>query len=258
MVKLNERGIRALLGTGEVEICVYSSLDSTNGEARRRATDGQGSPMLILAEEQTNGRGRLGRSFHSPAGSGLYMTYLWQPQAVASDVVSATTAAAVAVIQALKSIPGIQAEELAIKWVNDIYYRGRKVCGILTEAMTDPFTGRVAQMWIGIGINVAPQDFPPELSNIATTLGLDLDRNVLAVDIVRRLQCVLTEVEPYAHMDYYRAHSAVIGQQVDLICRDTVSRVQVLDISHTGGLVVQHVDGRVETVHSGEVSLKIK
>lgn len=252
-------GISARLGEAarEVRVEVYPTLDSTSSEAKRRARAGELGPLLIVAESQSNGRGRLGRSFYSPAGAGIYMTYLWRPQAAAVDAVSVTTAASVAVLRAMSSMEALAGHELAIKWVNDIYLSGKKVCGILTEAVTDAADGSVSCMLVGIGINVAPTAFPPELAEIATSLCVkDLDRNELIARILRELLACLHSRDPYAHMAYYRAHSLVIGRTVNTICAGISTPGVVLDIAADGGLVVRREDGSVEVIRSGEVSLR--
>ena len=257
---LSVEAIRACLGDWAhgIAIEIYPEIDSTNSEAKRRARAGDRTPTLILAEQQSGGRGRLGRSFFSPAGAGIYMTYLWHPNAAAVDAVSVTTAASVAVMRALSALPTVDEATLGIKWVNDIYLSGKKLCGILTEAVTDPSNGRVSSMLVGIGINVRPTAFPPELADIATSLGGEVDRNALAAHVLRELLTILHDPTPYAHMAYYKAHSLVIGKQVNTICAGVITPGLVMDIDPTGGLVVKRSDGRVETIHSGDVSLRIQ
>jgi len=258
---LHAETIQTLLGecARHIRVDVYPEIDSTNSEAKRRAAAGDRTPALIVADTQTGGRGRLGRSFFSPAGAGIYMTYLWYPDTVAADAVSVTTAASVAVVRALKSFDSMREADLRIKWVNDIYLSGKKLCGILTEAVTDAATGRVNALLVGIGINVRPTAFPPEISDIATSLGdLAPTRNELIARIVLALQAILIDRDPYAHMSDYRAYSLVIGKQVNTIRGDTVTPGTVLDIDPTGGLVVRRSDGHIETIHSGEVSLRLQ
>ena len=241
----------------DIRIEVYEEIDSTNREAKRRALTSDRTPTLILAECQTEGRGRLGRSFFSPVGAGIYMTYLWHPNVPAADVVSVTTAASVAVMRALISLSAAPETELGIKWVNDIMLNGKKVCGILTEAVTDPSDGRVSGVLVGIGLNVSPTSFPSELSGIATCLGGNIDRNLLAAQILRELLTILRDPSPYSHMPYYREHSLVIGKDVATVCAGVTERGRVLDIDPTGGLVIRREDGAIETIHSGEVSLRM-
>ena len=257
-IPLNEENIRQHLNAADVEIQIFSEIDSTNAEARRLSSEGTQHPVLLLAEYQHAGRGRMGRSFYSPDGMGIYMTYLWHPHAAAGDVISATTAAAVAVHRALRKMLPERSERLQIKWVNDLYLSDKKICGILTEAVTDPADGKIRDMWIGIGINVAPMTFPKELADIATTLGTKtLNRNELIAAIMNELLEILHDPNRYAHMSYYRDHSMVIGKAVNTICGDEITAGVVLDIDQDGGMIVRRSDGTVETIRSGEVSLRL-
>ena len=256
---MNAASIRELLGVAGdgIRIDVYSEIDSTNNEAKRRAASADRTPALIVAETQSGGRGRMGRSFFSPAGAGIYMTYLWHPDAAAADAVSVTTAASVAVVRALGAFDTLRHADVRIKWVNDIYLDGKKLCGILTEAVTDAATGRVRSMLVGIGINVRPTAFPPELADIATCLGASAPpREALIAQILIELLRILRDSDPNAHMPEYRARSLVIGRQVNTVCAGVVLPATVLDIDRTGGLVVRRDDGSVEVIHSGEVSLR--
>lgn len=255
---LSAPSIRSALGAlgDSVAIEVYAEIDSTNSEAKRRAMAGNRTPALILAEMQSSGRGRMGRCFFSPAGAGLYMTYLWHPEVSAVDAVSVTTAAAVAVMRAFRSFPALAGKPFGIKWVNDIYLGNKKVCGILTEAVTDPSEGCVTGVLVGIGINVSPSSFPPELADIATCLGENIDRNVLAARILAELVAIQRHPVPYAHMEDYRAASIVIGREVQTIRAGESKSGRVLEIDATGGLVVLRENGRIETLHSGEISLR--
>ena len=258
-IPLSGASIRAMLGSlGEhIAIDVYDEIDSTNSEAKRRARAGDRTPALILAETQTGGRGRLGKSFFSPRGAGIYMTYLWHPDKSAVDAVSVTTAASVAVMRAFRSFPELAGKPFGIKWVNDIYLGEKKVCGILTEAVSDLSGGRVSSILVGIGINVCPTAFPPELADIATCLGENIDRNALIAHILRELLGIQGNPDPYAHMVDYRADSLVLGKQVQTICAGVTQSGRVLEIDPTGGLVILRENGQIETLHSGEISLRL-
>ena len=257
-MRLNEGAIRAKLHADDVDIRIYDEIDSTNKEARRLAEQGISDRILLLARAQTSGRGRMGRAFYSPADAGIYMTYLWQPNVAAEDVISITTAAAVAVHRALRGMLPLSEKSLRIKWVNDIYLADKKVCGILTEAITDPQSGQVRYMWIGIGINVAPTVFPDELKTIAISLDAPaLDRNALIASIMNEWMEIMCDTDRYRHMSYYRQHSMVIGKAVNTVCADKITPGVVLDIDRDGGLVVERHDGTVETIRSGEISLRL-
>ena len=133
--RLSQEGIRLFLDDPDVRIDIYDELESTNQTAKKEAMMGEaGHGAFVIARSQTAGRGRRGREFYSPADAGLYMSVILKPQGTIHDSLLITTAAAVAVYRAVEQICGIR---LDIKWVNDLFYQGRKVCGILTEAVTD-------------------------------------------------------------------------------------------------------------------------
>ena len=199
---LSEAGIRVFLPKREdLKIAVYPTIDSTNNEAKRRLGAGDGGDLLIVADAQTAGRGRMGHTFYSPEGSGIYITLsidlanpLYQPERI-------TLAAAVAVVRALH--PYLN-EELRLKWVNDIFYREKKVCGILSEGVTDLETGLIQHAIVGIGINVRPAEFPEELRDIAGTLGiLSPSRNEITGRIVSELLDLYQDLSSDLYLQEY-------------------------------------------------------
>ena len=147
-------------------ITVRKRVDSTNAEARRRALEGAPEGAVVVAEEQTAGRGRLGRTFYSPAGAGVYLSVVLRPRLQADAAQYLTCAAAVSCAQAIEAVTG---EEALIKWVNDIFCRGRKVAGILTEGVVDMESGRFEYAVLGMGVNVRvpASGFPSEIADVA-------------------------------------------------------------------------------------------
>ena len=139
------------IGDYPAPIYLYDTLESSNRTAKLLALDGAPHGTLVLTAHQSAGRGRLGRRFESPAGKGVYCSVLLRPEMPAANAQTATISAAVAVCRAVKKLCGL---ELAIKWVNDLYYQGRKVCGILTEAGTDLESGQLEWLVVGIGLNL--------------------------------------------------------------------------------------------------------
>jgi BirA family biotin operon repressor/biotin-[acetyl-CoA-carboxylase] ligase len=150
-------------------IRVFKSVESTNLTAKKIALDGAQPGTVIIAEEQTKGRGRMGRSFYSPPAGGIYMSFILKPRLDTAKSVLITTAASVAVCKAIEEVTGISCR---IKWVNDIYKGDKKICGILTEAVTDFESGQIDYIVLGIGVNynTARTDFPEELAGIAGSL----------------------------------------------------------------------------------------
>ena len=188
-----------------LKIEVHDSLDSTNNEAKRRLGAGDNGNLLIVADKQTAGRGRMGHSFYSPEHTGIYMTLslelgkpLYHPERI-------TLAAAVAVVRAVEPF---LSERLRLKWVNDIFYRGKKVCGILSEGITDLETGLIQHAIVGIGLNVRPADFPSELEGIAGSLDLVTPtRNEIVGRIAGELLSLYQEPESDAYMQEYLERS---------------------------------------------------
>ncbi len=262
--------IRAALPTGTVTIDmqVHDVLDSTNTEAKRIAraclaeSRALPRPLLIIARRQTAGRGRLGRDFYSPADTGLYMTLLYSTNRPLTDAVAVTGAAAVAVATTLEAMTG---EVFLIKWVNDIYRNGCKVCGILTEAVGGE-GGQPNYIAVGIGINVTTEHFPdgfraPAASVASATDGhAALNMNELAAGVVASLLAHLDDPAAPEVVDAYRARSLLTLTPTPV----TVTRgSEVFDgvaerIEDDYALRVRLPDGRVEVLSGGEVSVRGK
>ncbi|NLV86352.1 MAG: biotin--[acetyl-CoA-carboxylase] ligase [Clostridiales bacterium] len=237
------------------QIITYKTLDSTNTELKRLALDGAAHGTILLAEEQTQGRGRGGKSFFSPYGTGLYMSVLLRPNKK-SDTQMITIGAAVAVSKAIEEQTGKPAE---IKWVNDIYLGGRKVCGILTEAATDFESGGIESIVVGIGINcTAPAEgFPEELSFSAGSLDSSgLLRSRLAAAIAREIiEGFEAGYENRNLIDEYRSRSILTGKTISFQKEDKTLSGKVMGIDDSGGLMLELEGGEKLTLHSGEVSL---
>ena len=235
-------------------IYLHREIDSTNNEAKRRIAAGEGGVSLIVAEGQTAGRGRQGKSFYSPEGSGIYMTLAMPTDLPFADAAWVTTAAAVAVFSAIRDTCGIETE---IKWVNDLYKDGKKVCGILTEAISDLETGRIHHLVIGIGLNWRTDAFPEELAGIATSLSpTGVSRNRMIGAIVDAVFDVFRQSDG-AYLDLYRRHSMVLGKDITYIQNGVTYAARALDIDEHGGLLVEHTDGSRATLSSGEISLRL-
>lgn len=259
---LSAEGIR--LGLRECyqnnEIVVYKSLVSTNLEAKKRALDGAGEGLLVLAEEQTGGRGRRGRNFASPIGTGIYMSFLFRPSPeLSSDVVLITTAASVAVCRAIRDVLH---EEPSIKWVNDVYLQGKKVCGILTEAVSDFESGRIDTVVVGIGINYRePKDgFPPEIRDVAGAVCAEdspAPRNVLVAAVANELFSLYEGLSDKAYMEDYRRWSNVLGKNVRFTSGNDWAYGQAVDIDEDGGLIIRMEDGSEQVLRTGEITLRV-
>ena len=219
--------------------------DSTNLRLKEAARAGEiAAPYVLAADCQTAGRGRLGRSFVSPSGTGLYMSILFAPPPD-TDSGKITILAAVAVCRAIEEMTDIRPK---IKWVNDLFVNGKKVCGILAE--------RIDQgVIVGIGVNVnTPQGgFPPE-AGIAGALERDIDRGELAGRIARRFLDGTKNLSDPAILDAYRARMPLIGKEIRYTQNGQEKNARVLGVADDGGLMVETEDGP-QTLRTGEVSL---
>ena len=237
-----------------LSIYVHREIDSTNDEAKRNIAAGREGISLIVAESQTAGRGRQGKTFHSPSGAGIYMTLAFPSRLPLTAAVSVTTAAAVAVFRAVRDETGVECD---IKWVNDLYLGGKKVAGILTEAISDFEAGEVRHLIVGVGINLYPVAYPAEIADIAAPLNVGkVNRNRLVAAIVDRLLECLSGLERGAHLDTYRRHSMVIGRNITYLRGGVTTAARAVDIDEDGWLVVEHEDGTRDVLNSGEITVR--
>lgn len=251
-------GIEKHLHDGGLRIQVLPSASSTNTLLREQANAGAPEGLVILANTQTRGHGRYGRSFFSPADSGLYMSLLLRPHGYSPEqAASLTTMAAVAACEAIEAVSGCKA---AIKWVNDVLIAGKKVCGILTEGAVSLENQSMEYVVLGIGINVYPprEGFPEELQEIA---GFVLDRqqadgkNALAAGFLNRFMGYYRRNDrDYAQA--YRERSVVIGREIDVIVPSGSRRALALDIDRDCRLLVRYENGEIARLSSGEVSIR--
>lgn len=234
----------------------FKEIDSTNNEAKRYASEGGFLPALILSESQRDGRGRLGRTFYSSDNKGVYMTLVFKAPSE-NFFLLGTSVAAVCVVESIKELFGISTE---IKWVNDIYYKTKKVGGILAESF---FVDDERYVAIGFGINLYTQ-LPAELQDIAISLfpeypdsyTLNMQRDALANRIAEKLLSVI-EKEDYAKfMTKYRSLSCVIGHDIIFIENSCEYNARALDVNDDGALVVKLADGSIRYLNSGEISVK--
>ena len=265
---LSAAGIAGYMRNGDISgIHVFREVDSTNNEAKKLALAGAPHGTVVAAEKQTAGRGRLGRSFESPAGTGIYFTVIMRPKADLRKALLITTAAAVAVCRSIRELTGKQA---LIKWVNDIYLEEKKLCGILTESTTDFETGELESVVTGIGINFRTPGsaFSEEARarGICSLYGPDSDtggtekppvtRNELIARIIDELTDICDDLDNRSFLTDYRRWSMVIGREILCIRGKERRKVRALDIDEWGGLVVMTEDGNRETLSSGEISVR--
>lgn len=250
--KLSADGIRAYL-KNEIDVIYLETVDSTNNEAKRIATQYDGRTKLIVANNQTVGRGRMGRSFYSPKDSGLYMTVALKPQFGFTDVVCVTSAAAVCVACSIERLTGLHP---MIKWVNDIYINNKKVCGILSEAVTNMETLSLECVIIGIGINISTDMFPDDLRSVASSLNTDVNKSELCADIADNIVDMCSKISDRSFIDEYKRRCLVLGKQITYTQNGVSNTATAVDIDKNGGLVVTSDKGTF-TLSSGEISVRL-
>jgi BirA family biotin operon repressor/biotin-[acetyl-CoA-carboxylase] ligase len=248
--------------SGECRMLVYDHLPSTNKTAREMAADGATDGTVIIAHEQSAGRGRLQRSFFSPGGTGLYMSLILRRDLPAAHALHLTPMAAVATAEAIESIIG---RKVDIKWVNDIYLDGKKVCGILTEGAIQPGTQKLQYAVVGIGVNITPPDegFPEEIQHIAGAILPAADnaaavRDALAEQIVRGMMALL-DLTPASVHEKYRSRLMLCDRPVTVHTADGSSSrpATALDVDEDYRLIVRYEDGTTEHLDGGEVSIRL-
>lgn len=259
--RLSAEGIRLYLKNPNVYMKIYKEAGSTNQLAKEAAVSKEaGHGAFVIARKQTAGRGRRGRSFFSPEDAGIYLSVVLEPkEETLQRSLLLTTAAATAVYKAVKKVCGIS---LDIKWVNDLYYQEKKVCGILTEAVTDFEGGNIEFAVVGIGLNLYESDegYPEELKGIAGAIYPDaesasaLDRNLLAAEIVH---LVLEETANLKLSGEYVEHNMVLGKKIRIIDGKECRQATALAICEDGRLQVLEADGRTNALSFGDVSIVV-
>lgn len=254
---ITEEGIRMHLPERlkEIPIIVLKTTDSTNTQAKKLALEKIPSGTIILAEEQTAGRGRLGKSFFSPYGSGLYMSIILRPDNNITDPQMITIAAALAVCRAIERLTDLKPK---IKWVNDIYLDGKKICGILTEAVTDFESGSVESIVVGIGVDCTINEdmLPEELCGIVGSLGAsELKRNQLAAEIAEDVIESFGKLGDLGIINEYRKRSMMFGREVSFEREGKRYFADVTSINDMGNLLVRLKTGESLVLNSGEVTL---
>ena len=236
----------------------FETITSTNDVLKQLANQGAPEGTVLVADCQTCGRGRLGRTFLSPSQVGIYLSVLLRPNCKPSELMHLTCASATATCTAIQEAAGFRP---GIKWTNDIVYENRKLSGTLTELSIQP-DGSTAYAIIGTGINCNQMDFPPEIRDIAGSLkmatGRQINRALVAAKLIytlydtnRRLLTGKSEI-----IASYRRDCVTLGRKISVIQKDRVRHGTALDVDEAGALLVRFDDGSVETVNSGEVSVR--
>ena len=243
-----------------VKIEVFDEIESTNDYAKTLSPGD--TPIAIIADCQTKGRGRLGRSFDSPKGAGLYLSLAIRPDFAIDQALYITMASAVGTMRAIDKVCGVTPK---IKWVNDLYLNDYKIAGILTEAVTNFETGTTGSIVTGIGINCFPYQYPEEIASIAGPVSEkknSFSRNLLAATVIDNLLDLFSNLNNKDFLNEYRKNCFVIGRTVTIKNFGNEKRTlcKVLDIDNNGGLIIEPLEGSDKgkrlTVISGEISLE--
>ncbi|MDP4146658.1 MAG: biotin--[acetyl-CoA-carboxylase] ligase [Bacillota bacterium] len=258
---LTSEELSSLLNTNYIgkNIIHFDSIDSTNNKAKELANHGEGEGTVVFAEEQTLGRGRLGRSWVSPKYKGAWMSIILRPQIDPYNISLITQVGAAAVGKAMKDLD----IDVCVKWPNDLILNRKKVCGILTE-----MSGELNQMnhvIIGIGINVNQdlEDFPSDVYNVATSVkiekGHEISRKILVAKILNYFEefysDFITNLDAKNCLRFCKENSILIGKEINITRKDETFIAKAIDLNDRGELVVRYHDGRIENLISGEVSL---
>lgn len=233
----------------------YKSIDSTNVQAKKIA-DKSGEGTLLVADEQTMGRGRVGKKWVSKAEEGVYFSLILKPDIALIRASFLTQIAGASMILALKKL-GVDA---SIKWPNDIILNSKKISGILTEMVAE--IDKISYVVIGIGVNLKARNFSPEIENIATSLlkeGHDIDKLDLLLAFLEEFELLYEEFlcsNSDRTLEILREHSAVIGKEIYIIKKDKKYKAKAESINDNANLVVRHEDGQIETIYTGEISIR--
>lgn len=233
-------------------------VDSTNNLAKELARKGASEGTLVVADKQTSGKGRLGRNWESPAGTGIWMSLILRPNILPQYASELTLVAGLGVCEAIKKSTGLEAK---IKWPNDVVVNGKKVCGILTEMSAE--MDRINYVVVGIGINANMEAFPEELPH-ATSLKIEGQKEYIRKEII---QCFL-EIFEKDYNQYrvdmslesmkarYEENCITLHQRVKLLKREGESIAEAIGITNSGALIVKYENGMEEEIVSGEVSVR--
>ena len=259
---LSPQGIRRFLKPEyrDLDLTVLPTVPSTNAFVREKANQGCPEGCIIVACEQTDGRGRYGRQFFSPVDSGVYLSLLLRPTAYSPQQATCLTAAAAAAMcQAIEAVTG---QQPGIKWVNDIFLHGKKVCGILTEAAVGLETGTLNYMVLGAGVNLYPpaEGFPEEIQSIAGSVlehSCPEAKNRLVGEFLNRFWDFYSHPECRTYLEDYRARSLAIGRNVTVLSAGKAVSAYAYGIDDDFRLLVRYDSGKTEALSYGEIRIQL-
>ena len=246
-------------------IQTMESTTSTNDLAKLYANQNSSTPAIFISEEQTAGRGRLGRKFVSPAKTGLYISLCLFPTIALEDLSLITCATAVACVETIEQLTG---KSLNIKWVNDLFYQDKKVGGILTEVISDFESQQVQALIVGMGINLIEdaQSFPEELHSIVGSIfssrkeyeAHSFNRNHFIATFLEKWAFYYQNLSTREFISTYKEHSNVIGKFVNVFEGNQTYSAYAKDIDENGHLIIEKEDNSLHALSYGEVSIRTK
>jgi len=247
-------------GKIKLEAEVREEVTSTNALLKDMAAAGADEGRVLIAKKQTAGRGRLGRNFFSPK-NGIYLSMLLKPNMDFREAMLLTTIAAVAVVEAVREVTG---KDTGIKWVNDVYLEGKKICGILTEAVTDVENGRLSYAVVGIGVNItrpSDENFPEELKDIAGFVydGEEPPKGImskLTAAIIKNYFKYYEKLPEHSFMESYKKNQTLLNKDIVVITSDSSKKAKVKGVDDEARLLVEYEDGKEEALFTGEVSVR--
>ena len=243
----------------KLNITIFQELDSTNTYLKKLGSQGEKENQLVIALSQTGGRGRMGRSFYSPNGTGIYFSLLLHPEFSAEKSLFLTVMAAVSVAE---TVMKYNSNDVKIKWVNDVYIDGKKVCGILTEGAINA-NKMLDYAVVGIGINlIAPENgFPDDIKDIATAIFPgNTEENIkekIVADVVNKFFDMYNGIDT-DFVNRYKQYSYLTGKEINIISGDDTRPATVIDITDDCHLLVKNEKGEFEEISSGDVSVRLK
>ncbi len=252
---LNKETLTSSFGDSGIGVYYIDTTQSTNRDAKIIASEGAALPYVVTCSSQTGGRGRLGRSFESPAGGVYFSLVLDGREIVSPDLV--TIASATAVSEVMERLTGI---ETSIKWVNDIYIRGKKAVGILTEGIINMEEGRLDKVVIGCGINLRTREseLSREVRNIAASFYPDGKTEVTRSKVIAECSKRIISIQKEDFLDTYREKCFVIGKRIWVVKGTLLTPAFAYGIDDSGHLLVRYDDGREEALSSGEISIRVQ
>ncbi len=243
----------------KLNITIFDELDSTNNYLKKLGSQGEIENQLVIALSQTGGRGRMGRSFYSPNGTGIYFSLLLHPDYTVEKSLLLTVMAAVSVAE---TVMKYNENDVKIKWVNDVYIDGKKVCGILTEGSINAIK-KLDYAVVGIGINViAPENgFPEDIKTSATAIFPGKTQEYIKEKIVAEVVNSFFKMCNGIDTDFikrYKEYSYLTGKEINIIQGDNTRSATVFDITDDCHLLVKNKNGEIEEISSGDVSVRLK